>query len=278
MAARLELEGEVLLPYVTETAATLAEICRRDGIEVRRILDVGSGPGLAACELARHFASATVVAADASAALLERATARAAAAGLADRVTTRAVDLPAGLESLGQADLIWMAMVLHHIGDETAMLRRLREALNSRGLLALVEHGDPLRFLPDAADPCPPGLADRLDAANAEWLADMRAGLPDSVPSAGYPAMLEAAGFALVVDRVAHVRVAPPLPLENRAFVLGRVRWMRELFEERLERQDLRALDVLTDESHPLGIMRRPDVFLDASRHVYIASAPDRIA
>lgn len=271
MAAQLELEGEILLPYVIETAARVADLCRQDGIEVRRILDVGSGPGVATCELARHFPSATVVAADGSEALLERAAARAKAAGLLGRVTTRQVDLPDGIDRLGRADLIWMAMVLHHIGDEGAALRGLRGMLNPGGFLALAEHGDPLRFLPDGAAPGRSGLAERLAAADAAWLAAMRANLPDSTPSAGYPAMLEAAGFELVLDQVAHVPLAAPLPVEARRMLLGRLRGMRERFGGRLEQQDRDALEVLTDEGHALGIMRRPDAFLDASRHIYIA-------
>jgi SAM-dependent methyltransferase len=273
MAAHLELEAEVLLPYVTETAASAAEICRQDGIEVRRILDIGSGPGVAACELARYFGSATVVAVDGSEALLQRTVARAEVAGLAGRVTTRQVDLPDGIESLGRADLIWMAMVLHHIGDEGAALRLLRRMLNPGGVLVLSEHGDPMRFLPDGASPAPIGLFDRLAAADTAWLADMRAGLPNATPSAGYPAMLEAAGFDLAVDRVAPVRLDAPLPIEARRLLLGRLRRMRELFGEQLDQQDRDALDILIDENHPLGIMRRPEVFLDASRHVYIARA-----
>jgi SAM-dependent methyltransferase len=273
MAAQLELEAEVLLPYLTETAALVAELCRQDGVEVRRVLDVGSGPGVAACELARHFPSVTVVAVDGSEALLEKAVARAEAAGLSGRVTTRKVDLPEGIERLGQADLIWMAMVLHHIGDEAAALRALRGMLNLGRVLVLAEHGDPLRFLPDGASPAPSGLADRLALADAAWLAEMRAGLPDSTPSAGYPAMLQAAGFELVVDRVAHVRLAAPLRVDARRMVLGRLRRMREMFAERLEEQDREALDVLIDEEHSLGVMQRPDVFLDASRHIYIVRA-----
>jgi SAM-dependent methyltransferase len=245
-----------------------------DSVEVRRILDIGSGPGVAACELAQHFPSATVVAADGAEELLQKAAARAQAAGLSDRITTRIVDLPDGVEHLRPADLIWMSMVLHHIGDEVAMLRRVRRALGPRGVLVLVEHGDPPRFLPDGAAPGHPGFTDRLAAVDSAWLADMRAGLPHSTPSSGYPAMLEAAGFEVVVDRVAHVRMAPPLQREGRQVVLGHLRGIRERFGEHLEEQDRDALDVLTDESHPLGIMRRPDVFLDASRHIYIARTP----
>jgi SAM-dependent methyltransferase len=273
MAAHLELQADVLLPYVSETVESAAQLCRRDGLEVRCIIDIGSGPGVATCELARVFALATVVAADGSEALLERAAARAEAAGLSNRVTTRTVELPDGIEGLGRADLIWMAMVLHHVGDESAMLRLVHGQLNPRGLLILVEHGDPLRFLPDGADPGRPGLTDRLAAADTAWLATMRAGLPDSTPSTGYTAMLEAAGFELLVDRIAHVRLPPPLSTAGRQVVLGHLRRMRELFGDHLEEQDLKTLDVLIDAAHPLGIMRRPDVFLDASRHIYIARA-----
>jgi ubiquinone/menaquinone biosynthesis C-methylase UbiE len=273
MAKYLELQGDVLLPYVTETVASAAELCRRDRIEVRRILDIGSGPGVATRELARHFASAQVVAADGSEALLQRAAARAAAAGLTGRVTTRQVELPDEIERLGRADLIWMAMVLHHIGDEGAMLRRLRRMLDPSGVLVLVEHGEPMRYLPDSADPVPPGLTDRLAAAHAAWLASLRAELPDATPSAGYPAMLEAAGFEPVIDRVAHVLLAPPLSIEGRQVVLEHLRQMRDMLGEGPEEQDRAALDVLIDEDHPLGVMRRPDAFLDASRHIYVARA-----
>jgi SAM-dependent methyltransferase len=274
MAAQLQLEAEVLLPLIRETAQTVAEIYRHDGVEVRRILDVGSGPGVAACELARQFASATVVAADGAEELLQRAAARADAAGLSNRITTRPVDLPDGFEDLGQADLIWMSMVLHHIGDEAAMLRLVRRTLNPHGVLVLVEHGDPPRFLLDGADPGHPGFIDRLAAVDSAWLADMRAGLPQSTPSAGYPAMLKSAGFEVVVDRVAHVRLDPPLQREGRQVVLGHLRGIRERFGEHLQERDRDALDVLTDESHPLGITQRPDVFLDTSRHIYIARTP----
>ena len=163
--------------------------------------------------------------------------------------------------------------MLHHIGDEAAALLQLHGMLTPGGVLVLVEFGDPLRFLPDDATPGLPGLTDRLAAADAAWLAAMRAGLPDFTPSAGYPAMLEAAGFELVVDRVVHVRLAALLPMEARRMLLGRLRRMRDLFGERLAEQDRHALDVLIDEEHLLAIMQRPDAVLDASRHIYLARA-----
>jgi SAM-dependent methyltransferase len=249
-----------------------ASVCREAGIAVRRILDIGSGPGVIACELARQFPAATVVAADGAPPLLQLTAARAAEAGLAERVQTARLHLPDGVDALGHADLIWMAMVLHHVGDEAAMVRRLRTMLEPRGVLVLAEHGEPLRFLREGAEPCPLGFNDRLAALDTEWLAAMRADLPGATPSAGYPAMLEAAGFTVLADRIVHVRLAVPLAEGPRRVVLGRLRRMQELFAAELDAADRAALDVLIDESDPLGVMRRDDVFLDASRHVYVAA------
>ncbi len=56
MAAQLELEGEVLQPYVSETAARVADLCREDGIEVRLTGGLGAPlvKGLCACEGGFH--------------------------------------------------------------------------------------------------------------------------------------------------------------------------------------------------------------------------------
>src|SRR5947209_1370574 len=154
-------------------------------------------------------------------------------------------------------------MVLHHIGDEAAALRELRALLNPGGLLVVIERGEPMRFLPDEAGVGRPGLADRLDAAQAAWLAAMREGLPHATPSRDYPTMLEAAGYDLIADHVAHVRLDPPLGIEVRQIILADLQRTPEIAGEWLDQQDRDAIDVLIDEQHPLGIMQRPDVFLD---------------
>ena len=82
MVGFAEREAEVLLPVLTEATLSLADICEREGLAVRRILDVGSGPGVATTVLAERFQSATVVAADGSREMLERAEARARGLGL----------------------------------------------------------------------------------------------------------------------------------------------------------------------------------------------------
>src|SRR5919202_2724723 len=155
-----ELEGEVLTPFLAVAMSLLGDLT--GGREVRRILDIGSGPGVATCVLAEEFPSARVVAADGSAEMLAAVAARAARLGLGDRVDTRLVDLHEGVGTLDGADLVWASMVLHHVGDEGAALRGLRSLLEPGGLLALVEFGDPLRVLPDGVDLGRPGLWERL--------------------------------------------------------------------------------------------------------------------
>ena len=256
-------EAEVLMPYLTETVSWIASLCRREGLEVRRVIDIGSGPGVGTCVLARRFEPAVVVAVDGSKEMLERAAARAEALSLSGRVRTQHADLPAGLASLGRADLVWAAMVLHHLDDQAATLQALRSLLEPGGVLAIAEFGDPPRFLPDDADVGRPGLLDRLGEVNPA----------SPFPSVDYPAMLQAAGFERLSDRMARVHLEPPLPEAARRVALSYLRWMRDLAGEHLDARDGEALDVLMDEDAPLGIMRRNDAFLDVSRQIYVARA-----
>ena len=166
-----ELEGELLLAFVTETAAWIADLRGIAAPPVRRAIDIGSGPGVGTCELARMFPDAHVIAVDSSPAMLERAAQRAIAHGLDGRVSTHVAELPRGLDGLARADVIWASMSLHHIGDEVASLRLLGALLERHGLLAVAELAEPMRVLPDDLDVGRPGLAERLDAAGASWFA-----------------------------------------------------------------------------------------------------------
>ncbi len=268
-----EREAEVLIPFLSVAMSLLTDLSTKSGVEVRHILDIGSGPGVGTCVLAEHFPSATVVAADGSAEMLASVAARAARLGLADRVETRLVDLHEGVAAFERADLVWASMVLHHVGDEAAALRGIRSRLGPGGLFALVEFGDPLRVVPDGVDLGRPGLWERLDAGRASWLADLRAGLPGAVVSGDYPAMLQAAGFEVLADQVVRVRLAPPLDDRAKAVALGHVRRLREHVEPYVDAADLAALDVLTSEDDPAGITRRPDAVLHASRRLLVSRA-----
>lgn len=275
MAAFAELEGEVLVGMTTDATSVLAGLCERHGVEVRRVLDVGSGPGVGTCFLADRFGSASVVAVDGSATMLEHVTARAERLGLARRIETRLVDLAASLGTVGRADVVWASMVLHHVGDEAAALRRIRGLVEPGGLLALVEQAGPMRVLPEDADLGRRGLWERLDAAWAAWFTDMRADLPGATTSPEYPAMLEDAGFDLVADEVLTLVLDAPLDARARRFAHQQLQGTRSQLGRHADADDLEALDVLIDENADDGVMRRDDALLRASRHLYIARAVD---
>jgi SAM-dependent methyltransferase len=273
MAARLELEGEVLGGIVTDAVERLTDLCDRRGLQVRRVLDIGSGPGVGTCALAERFGDARVVAADGSATMLEHVASRAQRRGLASRVETRLVDLPDDVGTLGRADVVWAALVIHHVGDEVDVLRRLREMLEPNGLLAVVEFADPMRVVPEDVDlGRPPGLWARIDAAWQAWFEDMRAGLPGSTPSADYPAMLAEAGFDLLVDEVLRIVVDPPLGDQVRRFARQQLEGAQTRLVSYADPADLAALDTLLDDSDP-DVLDEAGARLSASRRLYVSAA-----
>jgi SAM-dependent methyltransferase len=270
LAADTEREGELLLAFVTDTARWIAQLRGPDAPSVRRIIDVGSGPGVGTCELARLFPDSHVVAVDGSPAMLDRATRRAAMYGLARRISTLVAELPGGVDSLEPADVIWASMSLHHMGDETNALRVLRDRLGPSGLLVIAEVAEPMRVLPDALDVGRPGLVDRVERAESAWFAAMRAGLAGSAPSTDLASMLTSAGFDVIDSRLARLRLDPPVSADARRFVSGRVRRLRQQLGELLGDDDLRALDVLADADDPRGVMVRPDIFVASSRQIVV--------
>lgn len=271
MAAYAELEGEVLAELVSKAVSILAEQCRRQDVEVRRVLDIGSGPGVGSCLLAQRFGAAEVVAVDGSATMLEYAIARASRMGLGDRVATRLAEVPNGLSGLGPAEIVWASLVLHHVGDEVGALGEFRQLLAPGGVLALVELPGPVRFLPDDVDLGRPGIWERLDTAWEEWFDQMPSSLPGSTPSADPVAILEEAGFELLADQSLTITLDPPLDESSRRFAYASLARTRQHLVRHAEPADLHALDTLLDESSPEGIMRREDAILGTSRHLYMA-------
>jgi len=164
-------------------------------------------------------------------------------------------------------------MVLHHLGDEAGALRGLRARLEPGGLLALVEFGDPMRVVRDDVDLGRPGLWARLDEASAAWLRDLRAGPSGSVQNADYPAMLQDAGFELVIDRLVTVRLDPPLDDRAREVALSHVQRLREHVAPYADPADVDALDALADPDDPASVGRRTDAFLYASRRRLVSRA-----
>lgn len=276
LADQIELEGELLLGLVTDSIKWACELRGRDAPPVRRVLDIGSGPGVGTCELARLFPDAHVVAVDGSPAMLDRTTQRAAAHDLGGRISTLLAELPDGLDGLDPADLIWASMSLHHVGDEVAALRVLRDLLGPSGVIATAERAEPMAVLPDTFDIGTPGFSQRLDHAEAEWFAAMRHGLPGAVGSSDLPSMFEAAGLEVLGSRLARLRLAAPLPDQARRMVQGHLHEVRVHLGDLLDEDDLRTLDVLIDTDDPRGVMHRPDVFVASSRQIHIARALPR--
>ena len=275
-ADQTEREGELLLAFVTAAARWVADLRGPDAPTVRRVIDIGSGPGVGTCELARRFPDAHVVALDSSPAMLERVRQRAARQGLDSRISTHLAELPGGLDGVAPADVIWTSMALHHVGDEVAALRVLRDLLEPSGLLAVAERAEPMRVLPDQLDVGRPGLAERLDRAGAEWFAAMREGLGGDGRSTDLAAMLTSAGLDVVGSRLARERLPAPLPDDARRVVIGHLRRTREQLGGYLDDDDLRALDVLSDAEDPRGVLHRADVFVASSRQILVARPMER--
>ena len=273
LAAASELEAEVLVAILDQTTARVADLLATDGIAVRRIIDIGPGPGVGTGALALAFPDAEVIAVDGSDAMLARVDARAARLGIADRVRTVHADLPGGLTDLDQAEIVWAGLVMHHIGDERAALAVIHRVLVPGGLVVISEFGDPMRALPDDSEGVPPGFRERLAAAAAEWIAHMREELPDATVSADYPTMLREAGFELLTDTLVTAHLDPPLVADARAVAVRDLERSRKHGGDAIDPADLAALDALLDPDNPDGIMRRPDLFLEGSRHVFIARA-----
>lgn len=282
MAASLEHSGDLQLPVLHRTAARLGELLGPEK-EVRRILDVGSGPGVMTCVLAAAFADAETVAVDGAPGLLDRARARAERLGLGGRVAVRHTELPGGLHGgagangLGTADLIWSSKTVHHLGDQQDALNALAGVLRPGGLLAVAEGGLPMRFLPRDIGIGRPGLQARLDAAQEHSFASMRAELPGSTTVVeDWPAMLGRAGLTRLGSFASLLDLPAPLGETARTFLHAHLTRLRETLGESLDAEDRKTLDVLLDPEAPEGVLRRPDAFVLSVATVFTGTRPAR--
>jgi SAM-dependent methyltransferase len=262
-ADELEREGEVGLPWFEAAVDWVAGLT--EGSDVRRVLDVGAGPGVATSVLADRFPTATVTAVDSATALLARAQSRAARLGLGNRVDTLAAALDGDLADLPEADVIWASRVLHHLPDQAKALQALGNRLRPGGLLVLVEGGLASRFLPTECGIGSPGLLERLDAAVAAALTTMLGHGPDSPvprPTLDWPVQLAEAGLTPVGTRSFLLDLPAPVTPAVRAHLIRRIGRTPHLAGEHLRDDDRTALEQLLDPENPLGLHRRPDLFL----------------
>ena len=259
---QLTREAEVMAPAVDAAIGWLAGQVPDDAA----VLDVGCGPGVAACSFATLLPESRVVAADASPGLLELARRRAAVLGVSHRVDTLLVDLRRDDQDTARVDLVWAGDVVHHLPDPVRTLRALGSQLRPGGVLAVREGGLPVRFLPDAVAP---GLQPRLDG-------HVETDLPDTgTPDAGWPELMAQAGLRHRATRSFLVDLPAPATVESRRWLHARLTRIREHLAgaagARLAPQDDAALDELLDPLAPGGLLLRPDVFVLTATTVHTA-------
>ncbi|MFI1977980.1 class I SAM-dependent methyltransferase [Streptomyces wedmorensis] len=270
LAPLLERQAEVASQAYTDAAAWLGTLAPVPG--VRRILDIGSGPGVITSLLAEAFPAAETVAVDGSPELLALATARAGARGLGARVSTLHAELPEEVASLGRADVIWAGNSMHHMGDQGAALATFAELLNPGGLMALVEGGLPTRHLPWHIGIGRPGLEARLDALHADWFGEMRADTPGAKDEPDdWRALLAGAGLTPSGTRTFLTDVPAPVSPVVRELAVAHYTRLREGVGARLDAEDKATLDRLLDPADELSLHHRPDLFHLTARTVHTA-------
>ncbi|MFJ9611141.1 class I SAM-dependent methyltransferase [Kitasatospora sp. NPDC101176] len=270
LADHLEREAELRAPAVAAAAQWLRALPGADGAAVRRVLDVGSGPGVVAGQLADAFPEAEVVAVDQSAALLERARARSGG-----RLGVQQADLPAEFDKLGEADLIWSGNAIHHLGDQQAALTSLAGLLRPGGVLAVAERGLPLRYLPRDFGLGRAGFQARLDAAHEDGFSTMRAELPGATAEVeDWPAMLGRAGLVPGGTRTFLVDHPAPLARPAREHLHAQLSRLRDQLAGTLDPEDRATLEALLAEDAPTGILHRPDAFYLSATTVHTARRP----
>ncbi|MEU5160017.1 class I SAM-dependent methyltransferase [Streptomyces sp. NPDC020875] len=270
MAPLLEQGAELNGPLYREAAGWLAGQIPAGA--VRRVLDVGSGPGVLTALLAEVFPYAEVVAVDATPELLDRAAERAVRSGYADRFRAVHAELPGDLAALGTADVVWAGDSLHHMGDQRAAVAGLAGLLRTGGLLAVVEGGLTARHLPRDIGIGRPGLEARLEGAHSLWFAEMRDALPGAKDEPeDWREMLAGAGLTGGGTKSFLLDLPAPLPEAAREHVALALSRRRESAERWLDADDLKVIDRLLDPDDPQGLANRPDVFLLAARTVHTA-------
>ncbi|WP_282693427.1 class I SAM-dependent methyltransferase [Streptomyces sp. CC208A] len=270
LAPLLERQAEVAGAAYREAAAWIGTLVPVIG--VRRLLDVGSGPGVVTALLAEAFPYAEAVAVDGSPELLERARARAEAQGLGGRVSTLRAELPGETASLGETDLLWAGNSLHHIGDQRAALAEFAKLLRPGGLVALVEGGLTPRHLPRDIGIGRPGLEARFDAEHAESFARMRSELPGATREPDdWRAMFRSAGLTPAGTRTFLVDVPAPVPPVVRELAVAHFGRLRENFGDRLGAEDRATLDRLLDPADEQSLHHRADLFHLTAHTVHTA-------
>jgi len=101
--------------------------------EISAVLEIGSGPGELALEIARRLPGGEVVGIDLSEAMVDRATRRARAERLEDRARFQVADAAALPLADGSFDVIVSTLSLHHWSDPAAVFAEIARVLRPGG-------------------------------------------------------------------------------------------------------------------------------------------------
>ena len=267
LAELLDLDA---LVFARPLRAVHAEVAALAEGPVRRVLDLGAGTGAGTVALLQQHVDAHVVAVDASAEMLAHLRDRVEQLGLADRVTTRCVDLDDAPDDLGPADLAWASASLHHLADPDSTLAQVTAAIRPGGLLAVVELTGFPAFVPAGT---PGGVAEA--AARDLLSADRAVDLP--AMGSDWSARLARAGLVVEAERVIVLEPATSVADggggtlgDYAAATLARV---REAVADRLDAADLASLDALLD-GGPQDVRRRGDLHVRGERQLVVARRP----
>jgi SAM-dependent methyltransferase len=267
MADALEIDGALMLPLVEGVSSGLTGK-GLDAATVSHVVDAGCGPGVVTCALAKQFPTAHVTGIDSAGQLLTRLRSRALDAGLASRVDGVVADLDRELPLLRPADVAWASMVVHHVADPVATLRRLGGLLRPGGTLVVVEFGGNPHVLPDDDAIVAGGAWGRLEAGAMASLVE-RLG-PDMI-GRDWPRDLRLAGLVDVTDDIVPFSYDAPLDELLRSWLVRHVRRGVGMAGEALGEGDIDELEALAD---AVERGERTDPFVAADRRVLTARRP----
>lgn len=151
-ARSIKLSGEGVDYFARYKIEDAYRVAKKRGVQVRHILDFGSGIGNSLQPMREHFPEAQITCLDVSSQSLDLC--RTKLSKGVDFRTYNGSEMPA---DLGSFDLIFSACVFHHIPEEAhiSLLRQLRRGLRPDGVFILFEHNPWNPLTRHAVSNCP---------------------------------------------------------------------------------------------------------------------------
>ena len=166
-----------------------------------RVLDLGTGTGDLAFDIARLHPDATVIGLDPSSQMLAIADAKRTRLGLADRVTLVTGDAQQLAFRDGEMDAVTIAFCIRNVPDRPKALREMARVVRPGGRVAILELGEPRRgVLARAARFHTRHVVPRLGAllSGAREYRYLQRSIAAFPPSEEFAAIMERAGLRMI--------------------------------------------------------------------------------